>query len=71
MIDIGVQMRQGLLEGLGAPVPRLMPGGGSSSSQTSVSVSNDFSGAVLNNGMDMAVFQAMVLQTVRKGMRGY
>ena len=69
MIDIGLQMRQGLVEGL--TMPRLMSGASTSTSHTTVEQTNDFSGAVINNGMDMAMFQAVVLQTVRKGIRGY
>ena len=70
MIDIGLQMREGLLQGLSTPVPRLAAPQ-SSTSMTNVEVANDFSGAVINNGMDMAVFQALVTQTVRKSVRGY
>ena len=69
MFDIAQQAQAGWFEGLAAPVPRLMaPSGGN---QTTVQQTNDFSGAVINNGMDMAMFQAVIMQTINKSARGW
>jgi hypothetical protein len=69
MIDIGLQMREGLLQGLGTPIPNFLAPQGSST-MTTINQEYDFSGTVINNGMDAAVFRAMVIQTVRQSMRG-
>jgi len=72
MYQIGQEMKQGWAEGWAAPAPRMIPGAGQvGGGGTTIDMNNDFSGAVVNNGVDMAVFQAMILQTVRKGLRGY
>jgi hypothetical protein len=72
MYQLGQEMKQGWYEGWAAPPPRMIAGAGQvGGGGTTVQQTNDFSGAVVSTGMDMAVFQAMILQTVRRGMRGY
>ena len=67
MIEIGQEIRAGLIQGV--TMPRLMPGS-TSSSVTTNEITNDFSGMIVNNPMDATVLQAMIVQTVRKSLRG-
>ena len=67
----GEWAREGFVRGFQAQ-PMLAPRAyaGATSNVTTYDQRFDFN-TTINNGMDAAVFQAMVLQTVRRGVRGY
>jgi hypothetical protein len=70
--EYGRELRAGLDYGFFAqPMLSAPASTGGGSTTNTYDQSFDFSGTTINNGMDAAVFQAMVLQTVKRGVRGY